>query len=83
MSATSLTAMPYAVANAIRAASHGIVATTHTFFEHVGDSLTRSFMEGERERDEAYLAESADHFELERRLRELDYGRKTDTFWPS
>lgn len=85
MSAATFTYMPYAVAHALRAAGLNIAATTNAFLERVGDSLTHSIAYSEREREEAYLSESVDCYDLERRMRELDHARNhTNTvFWTS
>jgi len=69
--------MPYVFADAVRAAGNA----AHEFFEHLGDSLTRSIAESEREREEAYLAESSDLADLECRMHELDHARQHHVFW--
>lgn len=71
--------MPHLIADAVRAAGHA----THDFFEHLGDSLTRSIAESERQREEAYLAESVDLADLECRMHELDYARQHCVIWAS
>jgi hypothetical protein len=71
--------MPHVIADAVRAAGHA----THDFFEHLGDSLTRSIAESERHREEAYLSESVDLADLECRMHELDYARQHSVFWAS
>lgn len=73
--------MPTALVTAMRAAGHGIAATTHAALEHIGNALSRSVEEGRREHDEAYLAESTDCVDLERRMRELDRAQQTATPW--
>lgn len=69
--------MPHVIADAVRAAGHA----THDFFEHLGNSLIRSIAESEREREEAYLAESTDLADLECRMHELDHARQHNVFW--
>lgn len=73
--------MPNALVTAMRAAGHGIAATTHAALEQIGNALTRSMEEGRRENEEAYLAESTDCFDLERRMRELDRGPRGALTW--
>lgn len=79
MTGVSLSNVPHVLANAVRAAGH----VTHDFFEHVGDSITRSIAESEREREESYLAQSVDIADLECRMHELDNARKFGVFWSS
>ena len=69
--------MPHVIADAVRAAGHA----AHDFIEHLGDSLTHSIVESEREREEAYLAESTDLADLECRMHELDHARQHNVFW--
>jgi hypothetical protein len=73
--------MPNALVTAMRAAGHGIAATIHAALETIGNALTRSMEEGRRENDEAYLAESTDCFDLERRMRELDRSPRGALTW--
>lgn len=75
MSAVSY--MPHVIADAVRAAGHA----THEFFEHLGDSLTRSIAHIEHEREETYLAEAVDLADLECRMHELDHARQHNAFW--
>jgi|GEM_PF-2979060 len=69
--------MPHVIADAVRAAGHA----AHDFIEHVGDSLTNSIVEGEREREEAYLAQATDLADLECRMHELDHAHQHNVFW--
>lgn len=79
--ATATHTMPIALVTAMRAAGHGIAASTHAALEYIGNAFTRSMEEGRREHDEAYLAESTDRFDLERRMRELDRGYPEKLSW--
>lgn len=72
MSTASITTMPHALVTAMYAAGHGIAASTHAALEYIGNAVSRSIEESRRKHDEAYLAESTDCFDLERRMRELD-----------
>ena len=76
MSTASIATTPNALVTAIRAAGHGLAAFTHAALENIGNAFTRSMEESRRETDEAYLAQSADRFDLERRMRELDRGSR-------
>lgn len=74
---SAVTSMSHVLADAVRAAGHA----THDFFEHLGDSLSRSITQIEHEREEAYLAESVDIADLECRIHELDHARQHQAFW--
>lgn len=74
---SAVTTMSHVLADAVRAAGHA----THDFFEHLGDSLSRSITQIEHEREEAYLAESVDIADLECRIHELDHARQHQAFW--
>jgi hypothetical protein len=76
MSTASTSTMPNALVTAMRAAGHGLTAFTLTALENIGNAFTRSMEASRREHDEAYLAQSADRFDLERRMRELDRGSR-------
>ncbi|HYD63299.1 MAG TPA: DUF3563 family protein [Noviherbaspirillum sp.] len=47
----------------------------------MGNAFTHSMEESRREADEAYLAQSSDRFDLERRMRELDRGPRGALTW--
>lgn len=81
MSTASITTMPHALVTAMYAAGHGIAASTHAAFEYIGNALSRSIEESRREHDEAYLAESTDCSDLERRMRDLEHTQKSNAFW--
>lgn len=81
MSPAVITTMPHAVVTAMYAAGHGIAASTHAALEYIGNALSRSIEESRREHDEAYLAESTDCSDLERRIRALDHARRGNAFW--
>lgn len=76
MSTASISSMPNALVTAMRAAGHGFAAIILAALENIGNAFTRSMEESRREDDEAYLAQSADRFDLERRMRELDRGSR-------
>lgn len=73
--------MPHTFAGAIRSAGHGIAISAHHFLEYLGNAVSFSFEQGSRARDEAYLAGSADLYDLERRMRDLDHGSRAPAFW--
>ncbi|WP_414691420.1 DUF3563 family protein [Noviherbaspirillum sp.] len=65
---------PNAVVTAMRSAGHDIAASIHAALEHLANGLLQSMEESRRNREEAYLAESADLFDLEQRMRSLERG---------
>lgn len=78
---TATHTMPFALVTAMRAAGHGIAASTHAALEYIGNAFARSMEEGRREHDEAYLADSVDRFDLERRMRDLERGERGSLNW--
>jgi len=77
----SISTMPNALVTAMRGAGHGLAVFTHAAIEHMGNAFTRSMEESRREADEAYLAQSTDRFDLERRMKELDRGPHGSLIW--